>query len=77
MIIRTENLQRLGLLLDIDPARIRCVGNTALAGAQLMLMSRDYLERLRGVYERIDYIELSGYPGYMDTFADAMSFPVP
>lgn len=70
-----SNLRRLGLLQEMDEGRIRSVGNSALAGAQLMLVSREHLKRLEQLKKQIRYIELSGYPGYMDTFADALQFP--
>lgn len=69
------NLQRLGLLRECDPARIKAVGNSALAGAQLMLLSREYNRRLEQLHHTIRYVELSSHPAFTDMFTEAMVFP--
>jgi uncharacterized 2Fe-2S/4Fe-4S cluster protein (DUF4445 family) len=70
-----RNLQRLGLLRECDPARIKPVGNSALAGAQLMLLSREYNRRLEQLHHTIRYVELSSHPAFTDVFTEAMIFP--
>lgn len=69
------NLQRLGLLQRCDPARIQAVGNSALAGAQLMLLSREYNRRLEQLHHTIRYVELSSHPVFTEAFTEAMLFP--
>jgi uncharacterized 2Fe-2S/4Fe-4S cluster protein (DUF4445 family) len=74
--IRRNNAQRIGLLPShIEHHRIRYMGNTALAGAKLVALSRsagELAERLAG---RTQHIDLSTEPGFQDLFADAMIFP--
>jgi len=73
--IQPANLKRIGLLTEIPTSKIRAVGNSALAGAQLMLLSREHLQRMEQLRRQIHYIELSGYPGFMEIFAESMAFP--
>ncbi len=72
--IRRSNAKRIGLIPDIASERIRFVGNAALSGARLLLLSR----KLHGVVEDIstetEYIELSVSRDFQDKFADAMLF---
>ena len=73
--LQVSNLQRLGLLAKIDPAKIHGIGNSALAGAQLMLLSKAHRERMEELRGQIEYVELSAYDGFADAYADALPFP--
>jgi uncharacterized 2Fe-2S/4Fe-4S cluster protein (DUF4445 family) len=73
--IQKKNLKRLGLLERVDESRILGIGNSALAGAQLALLSCSHRRRIEALSELIHYIELSGYPEFMDIYADSMAFP--
>jgi len=72
--LRAANLQRLGLLAEIESSKIQPIGNSALAGAQLALVSRDDLARMDELQGQIEYIELSAYPGFTDAYTDALPF---
>jgi uncharacterized 2Fe-2S/4Fe-4S cluster protein (DUF4445 family) len=69
-----ENLRRLGFFQNIEDEKISGIGNSALAGAQLMLLSRKHLERLNRLHDSIEFLELSSYAGFMEAFSDAMMF---
>ncbi len=73
--LQVPNLQRLGLLAEIDPAKIRGIGNSALAGAQLMLLSKAHRRRMEELRGQIEYVELSAYEGFADAYSDALPFP--
>jgi len=75
--LRPASAQRTGLLPpEIPLARIAAVGNAALAGSRLCLLSA----ALRGEAERIAqetrYVELSGRPEFQAAFAEAMLMPM-
>jgi uncharacterized 2Fe-2S/4Fe-4S cluster protein (DUF4445 family) len=73
--LRVPNLQRLGLLAEIEPSKIQAIGNSALAGAQLTLVCQSHLARMEALRAQIEYVELSAYAGFMDAYADALPFP--
>jgi uncharacterized 2Fe-2S/4Fe-4S cluster protein (DUF4445 family) len=74
--IRRSNAQRLGLLPpQVAHDRIRFVGNTSLAGAQCVLLSRAARERAEQLACRTELVELSTDPQFQHEFAEAMIFP--
>ncbi len=73
--IRRSSAVRIGLLPPLDPQRIRSVGNAALLGAKIALLSleeREYAERLR---RKTIHIDLSLDPQFQMHFGMAMIFP--
>ena len=75
--VRKTSAQAIGLVPQIDPERIRFVGNAAGAGARLALVSADARRRAERIAATADYIELAHRPDYHDAFVDAMAFPAP
>jgi uncharacterized 2Fe-2S/4Fe-4S cluster protein (DUF4445 family) len=73
--IVVENLQRLGLLHGIAPEKVLPIGNSSLAGAQMLLLSEQLQERIERLRQNIRYIELSSYAAFTEIFADCMLFP--
>ncbi len=65
----------IGLLPDIDPKRIRFVGNSSLMGARLALLSRHAFERTIHIANGMTNIELSTYQPFMDEYVAAMFLP--
>jgi len=66
---------QIGLLPDLPPERVAYVGNTALAGAHLCLVSREARERVRALAAAMTYIELSVEPGFMEEYVASMFLP--
>lgn len=64
----------LGLFPDIPISRFQQVGNAAGAGAKEILVSRSMRLKSNEIADRIDYIELTTYPGFRRIFARAMLF---
>lgn len=62
----------IGLLPNIEPTRISGVGNAAGNGAIQMLLSREERIRARHIAQRIQYVELSGYPDFNRMFSANM-----
>jgi uncharacterized 2Fe-2S/4Fe-4S cluster protein (DUF4445 family) len=65
----------IGLLPDIDPDRIRFVGNSSLMGARMCLLSSHAMERALQVARSMTNIELSNYQPFMDEYVAAMFLP--
>jgi uncharacterized 2Fe-2S/4Fe-4S cluster protein (DUF4445 family) len=65
----------IGLLPDIDPGRIRFIGNSSLMGARMCLLSAHSLERAVQIAKSMTNIELSTYQPFMDEYVAAMFLP--
>jgi uncharacterized 2Fe-2S/4Fe-4S cluster protein (DUF4445 family) len=70
-----ESAVMIGLLPDVPLDRIRFVGNTAVAGARLALLSRQARSRLEELAGRMTSFELSLVPGYMDRYVGGLFLP--
>ena len=74
--IRRSNAQRIGLLPpQIEHHRIRYVGNTSLAGARLVALSRAARRAADELAARTEHVDLSTDPAFQNTFAESMIFP--
>jgi uncharacterized 2Fe-2S/4Fe-4S cluster protein (DUF4445 family) len=67
----------IGLVPDIDPERVRFVGNAAGAGARLALADPNARRRAIRIGREAEYIELAGHAAYEDAFCAAIPFPEP
>jgi uncharacterized 2Fe-2S/4Fe-4S cluster protein (DUF4445 family) len=65
----------IGLLPDIDPDKIRFVGNSSLMGARMCLLSSHTMERAMQVARSMTNVELSNYQPFMDEYVAAMFLP--
>lgn len=73
--LNIDSAFRIGLLPEALRGRTRPVGNTAGAGAMMALLdARLPVEALRWM-DRVEYVELSADPAFMDLYIDAMMFP--
>ncbi len=70
-----EKAVLLGLLPDIALERIRFVGNTAIMGAKLSLLSAEALEEAHRASRGVTYFDLISYPDYYDDFMSAKFIP--
>jgi uncharacterized 2Fe-2S/4Fe-4S cluster protein (DUF4445 family) len=72
------NVQRaviIGMLPDTPPAKMQFVGNTSIAGAKTVLLSRKALETAERIAESMTYFDLMSNPDYMDEFMKAKFLP--
>ncbi len=65
----------IGLLPDIDPKKIKFVGNSSLMGARMALLSTHALERTIKIASMMTNIELSTYLPFMDEYVAALFLP--
>ncbi len=73
--IDVEAAIRIGLLPDIDRNAFSFLGNTALAGAARLLLSRESRNAIHELPGKMTYIDLSNEPGYMDAYTAALFLP--
>jgi uncharacterized 2Fe-2S/4Fe-4S cluster protein (DUF4445 family) len=66
---------RIGMLPDLPRTRFRYVGNAALTGACIALLSREQRRLLDEVAARMTYLDLSSDPRYMDSYVQASFLP--
>ena len=70
-----DNAVTIGMLPDVDRSKFSYIGNSSLAGAYAMVMSRSAQEKVRELGANMMYVELSNEPGYMDQFVSACFLP--
>ena len=73
--INMKNAVNIGMLPDVDLQKYRYIGNSSLTGAYAMVMSDAAVEKCHEVGANMTYLELSTYPGYMDSFVAACFLP--
>jgi len=64
-----------GMLPDVPAEKIHFVGNTSIAGAKTVLLSRKALETAEHIAHSMTYFDLMSHPGYMDEFVQAGFLP--
>lgn len=72
--LNTKNAMRIGLLPDIDPEKIVYVGNSSLAGARALLLSKPARERTESLIKKVHYISLASDPRFQECFVDSLNF---
>ena len=72
--LRLEAAQRIGLVPAIDPSKIVQVGNAAIEGATLALLSRAKRAELEETVKRVEHCRLETHPGFFDFFVDGCQF---
>ncbi len=66
---------RIGLIPALPESRVRYVGNAALMGAQLALLSEVERGRAETIARSIEHVSLAAHPDFQDVFVDCMNFP--
>ena len=73
--INMKNAVNIGMLPDVELEKFSYIGNSSLAGAYAMVVSDQAIEKCTEVMTNMTYLELSTYPGYMDSFVAACFIP--
>ena len=73
--LNTKQAVTIGMLPDVPLEKIQFVGNTAIAGAKTVLLSREALETSEKIAKSMTYFDLMSHPGYMDEFIRANFLP--
>ena len=72
--LSTKNAMRIGLLPDINPGKIVYVGNSSLAGARALLLSKPARKRTESLIKKVHYISLASDPHFQEYFVDSLNF---
>jgi uncharacterized 2Fe-2S/4Fe-4S cluster protein (DUF4445 family) len=66
--------KRIGLIPNISDDKIVQVGNAALEGATIALVSRSRRQELETLVSRVEHCRLETHPGFFDFFVDGCQF---
>jgi uncharacterized 2Fe-2S/4Fe-4S cluster protein (DUF4445 family) len=75
--INPINARAIGLLPDVPLQTIRSVGNTALTGAKMALVSKKARRTCEKISDKVEYIELAAHPDFHSVFIESLRFPEP
>ena len=73
--INMKNAVNIGMFPDVELEKFRYIGNSSLTGAYAMVLSDEANAKCAEVGANMTYLELSTYPGYMDSFVAACFLP--
>ena len=73
--INMKNAVNIGMLPDVELEKYSYIGNSSLTGAYAMVLSDQANAKCAEVGANMTYLELSTYPGYMDSFVAACFIP--
>ena len=73
--INMKNAVNIGMLPDVELEKYKYIGNSSLTGAYAMTVSTAAAEKCHEIAANMTYLELSTYPGYMDSFVAACFLP--
>ncbi len=73
--INMKNAVNIGMLPDVELEKFSYIGNSSLTGAYAMVLSDEANAKTAEVAANMTYLELSTYPGYMDSFVAACFIP--
>ena len=73
--INMKNAVNIGMFPDVELEKFRYIGNSSLTGAYAMVISDEATAKTSEVAANMTYLELSTYPGYMDSFVAACFLP--
>ena len=73
--INMKNAVNIGMFPDVELEKFRYIGNSSLTGAYALAVSDMAIEKCAQVAANMTYLELSTYPGYMDSFVAACFIP--
>ena len=73
--INMKNAVNIGMFPDVELEKFQYIGNSSLTGAYAMVLSDEANAKCSEVMANMTYLELSTYPGYMDSFVAACFIP--
>jgi uncharacterized 2Fe-2S/4Fe-4S cluster protein (DUF4445 family) len=72
--LSVESSKRIGLIPNIDDSKIRQVGNAAIEGACIALLSRTKRAELENLVKRVVHCRLETDPNFFDYFVEGCQF---
>ena len=73
--INMKNAVSIGMLPDVELEKYSYIGNSSLTGAYAMVLGDAANAKCHEIGANMTYLELSTYPGYMDSFVAACFIP--
>lgn len=73
--INPVNAKIIGLIPDVPTEKIRFVGNTAVTGAKMALLSEEMKKNAELISKKVRYIELANDPDFNKEFVKALLLP--
>jgi uncharacterized 2Fe-2S/4Fe-4S cluster protein (DUF4445 family) len=64
----------LGLLPDMEPEKVKFIGNAALSGALAVLLSEEARLKAESLPGKVRYVEISGREDFQDVFIKNLPF---
>ncbi len=76
--LNVSNAREIGFIANFADDRVEKVGNAALEGATIMLLSTEHRNRIEGSIQRIEHIELETTDDFFELFVEGCMFkPMP
>ena len=72
--LNVRNALNIGFIANVSPERIVKVGNAALEGATIMLVSSEARKRIERMSAAIEHVELETTPDFFDIFVEGCMF---
>jgi uncharacterized 2Fe-2S/4Fe-4S cluster protein (DUF4445 family) len=73
--LNVASARRIGLI-EVEPARVKPVGNTALRGVKMHLLTPSQRhDRIAGIRARTEHLSLAADPRFEEIFVDCLAFP--
>ena len=72
--LNVANAKEIGFIANVPSHRVAQIGNAALEGATIMLLSYELRRRVESLVQRIEHIELETTPDFFDIFVDGCMF---
>lgn len=72
--LNVKNTIKIGLLPQIDEAKIIFIGNASLAGAKALLLSSSARKKIESLVKEIQYFSLATDPLFQEYFVGALEF---
>ncbi|MFZ2655753.1 MAG: ASKHA domain-containing protein [Victivallales bacterium] len=70
-----EKAMVIGLVPDLPREKFKYIGNAALMGTYMVLISKEYREKQLELARKMTYLELNTAPAYMDQYIGALFLP--
>jgi uncharacterized 2Fe-2S/4Fe-4S cluster protein (DUF4445 family) len=72
--LKVDASQRIGLIPNIDGTRVVQVGNAAIEGASIALLSQRKRDELESLVKRVEHCRLETHPDFFDYFVEGCQF---
>jgi uncharacterized 2Fe-2S/4Fe-4S cluster protein (DUF4445 family) len=72
--LKTDASRRIGLIPNLPDDRIQQVGNAAIEGASIALLSTTRRRELEALVRRVEHARLETHPDFFDFFVEGCQF---